>query len=214
MFFEQMHPNWQDYLADQRSLLEKIEGLVANESELVPSKELVMRAFELDPDQMRVVILGQDPYPNPEHAIGLSFAVPKGTTAPGSLRNILSELGQDLGIALSPEPDLAEWAKRGVLLLNSSLTAKAHKPGSHANLGWQDFTETALQVLAGRQRLVILAWGNHAKSIGSKLQQVSVIESAHPSPLSAHRGFMQSKPFSRANQALVELGLEPIDWSL
>ena len=214
MFFEQMHPNWQDYLADQRSLLEKIEGLVANESELVPSKELVMRAFELDPDQIKVVILGQDPYPNPEHAIGLSFAVPRGTTAPGSLRNILSELGQDLGIALSAEPDLAEWAKRGVLLLNSSLTTKAHKPGSHAKLGWQDFTETALQVLAGRQRLVILAWGNHAKSIASKLQQVSVIESAHPSPLSAHRGFMQSKPFSRANQALVELGLEPIDWSL
>lgn len=183
-------------------------------SGFIPSAECVMRAFEQDPAQIKVVILGQDPYPNPSHATGLAFAVPSGQRKPQSLRNILLELETDLGEAISGEADIADWANRGVLLLNSTLTTVEHQPGAHANLGWDKFTLNALQTLAKNQPLVIIAWGNHAKVIAGKISSAKVIESAHPSPLSARRGFFGSKPFSKANQLLVSLGLEPIDWKL
>ena len=214
MFFEQMHPDWQGYLADQRSLLSDLEKQLLEMPGFIPSAELVMRAFERDPKQIKVVILGQDPYPNPRHAIGLAFAVPVGQAKPQSLKNILRELSSDMNISISKEADIAKWADRGVLLLNTALTTLEHKPAAHAGLGWGSFTENALRKLTERQPLVLLAWGNHAKSIARNLKVARVIESAHPSPLSASRGFFESKPFSRANQALIEMGLEPIDWKL
>lgn len=214
MFFEQMHPDWQGLLADQRALLDELEKQLVQTPGFIPSAELVMRAFEQPPKQIKVVILGQDPYPNPRHAIGLAFAVPAGRQKPQSLKNILRELADDLKFPISEQANLAEWADRGVLLLNTSLTTMEHKPAAHARLGWGSFTENALRKLAERQPLVLLAWGNHAKTIAGKLKVAAVIESAHPSPLSANRGFFRSKPFSRANAALIELGLEPIDWKL
>ena len=214
MFFEQMHPDWQGYLAEQRSFLSNLEDQLLKMPGFIPSAELVMRAFERDPKQIKVVILGQDPYPNPMHAVGLAFAVPVGQAKPQSLKNILRELSSDMNISISKEADIAKWADKGVLLLNTALTTMEHRPGAHAGLGWASFTENALRKLTERQPLVLLAWGNHAKSIARNLKVAKVIESAHPSPLSASRGFFGSKPFSRTNQALIEMGLEPIDWKL
>ncbi len=214
MFFEQMHPLWQSYLADQRELLDLIEKQVLPSTELVPPASLVMQVFRADPKSVRAVIVGQDPYPNPGDAIGLAFAVPAGQKRPQSLKNVFQELSDDLGIPVSPEANLLTWADRGVLLLNTSLTTLPHQPGAHSKLGWHEFTLAALEQLASKQPLVVLAWGNHAKLVVKNLPEAKVIESAHPSPLSASRGFFGSRPFSRANQALIELGLEPIDWSL
>lgn len=214
MFFEQMHPLWQTYLADQRQLLDLLEKQVLSSSGLVPPAALVMQAFRADPTSVRAVIVGQDPYPNPGDAMGLAFAVPAGRNRPQSLKNIFQELADDLGIKVSPEANLVTWADRGVLLLNTSLTTLAHQPGAHSKLGWQEFSLAALNQLVSRQTIVVLAWGNHAKGVTSHLPNAMVIESAHPSPLSASRGFLGSRPFSRANQALIALGLDPIDWTL
>ncbi|NBQ92558.1 MAG: uracil-DNA glycosylase [Micrococcales bacterium] len=212
MFFEQMHSGWQALLAEQKAVLETLEPLVEGS---LPPKDLVMRAFKADPRTVRVVILGQDPYPTPGDAIGLAFAVSKTNALPRSLKNIIAELESDLGMTVSKYPDLSQWENRGVMLLNSSLTTIPHGPGSHSKLGWQQFTFLALERLAGLHPYVVLAWGNHAQKIAGGLpKEVLVISSAHPSPLSASRGFFGSKPFSKANAALGELGQEPIDWSL
>jgi len=212
MFFEQMHPGWQALLADQRAVLEKLELLTVDS---IPNPDLVMRAFKQGPKNIRVVILGQDPYPTPGDAIGLAFAVSRTNKLPRSLVNIIKELAADLEVKVSQNPDLSIWENRGVLLLNSSLTTTANSAGAHSKLGWQQFTLLALQRLAELQPYVVLAWGNHAQVVASNLpSQVVVIRSAHPSPLSASRGFFGSKPFSQANEALLSLGLDPIDWSL
>ncbi|MEY4418023.1 MAG: Uracil-DNA glycosylase [Actinomycetota bacterium] len=209
MFFQQMHPTWQAWLAEYEPALQELE---AKTSSSLPSAELVMRAFSQDPKAIRVVILGQDPYPNPGVATGFAFAIETGTKKPRSLINIEKELADDLNTVLPASFDLADWAKRGVLLLNTTLTTLPNQPGSHSKLGWEKFTKAALVKLASEQQVIVLAWGNPARELASELPRAVVIESAHPSPLSASRGFFGSKPFSRANSALEILGLEPITW--
>jgi uracil-DNA glycosylase len=215
MFFEQMHESWRVALADQRALLERIEvDLRPIFSQLAPTPELVCRAFELPIDDVRVLLLGQDPYPTPGDAVGLAFASAPGRPLPRSLRNIMVELASDIPTA-SHAGDLSRWAEQGVLLLNRHLTTGIGNAGSHIGLGWQDFTDAAVRTLAqhhGRD-LVAVLWGNQARTALPLLGAAQVVASAHPSPLSAHRGFFGSRPFSQVNQALEKAGREHIDWS-
>lgn len=182
----------------------------------LPAGGNVLRAFTQPFDQVKVLIVGQDPYPTPGHAVGLSFSVAPGVRPlPPSLSNIFREYSEDLG---HPEPatgDLSPWAEHGVLLLNRALTVAPRRPGSHRNKGWEEVTEQAIRALAARdQPLVAILWGRDARTLSPLLGSVPCIESAHPSPMSAHNGFFGSRPFSRANQLLAELGAEPVDWKL
>jgi len=215
MLFDQLHAGWQALLADQRDTLARLDRLVEGESDLVPESSKVLAAFQTDPKSLRVLIVGQDPYPNPAHAVGLAFAVPPGTQPlPPTLANIYRELRTD---ALNPDasPDLSGWANRGVLLLNRHLTTRAGQSAAHASWGWGGFTDAAVSALAKlhRGRLVAILWGNRAQELAPRLGEARVISSAHPSPLSSYRGFFGSRPFSRANQELAALGLTPVDWS-
>lgn len=217
MFFEQMHPSWQAAIPDAKPILDRLEAkLEERGTHYLPEKNLVMRAFEAPLDEIRAVIIGQDPYPTVGHAIGLSFAVSAETKPlPRSLNNILRELGDDLGKSVERNGDLSKWAERGVFLLNRHLTTDAADAGAHADLGWAAFTDMAIRVLnrnRGRS-LVAILWGNQAQQLAPVLCDAQVIASAHPSPLSARRGFFGSKPFSKANAALVAVGESPIDWS-
>ncbi len=215
MFFEQMHKTWQVALAAQRPLLERIEvDLRPIFSQIAPAPELVCRAFEMPIDEVRVLLLGQDPYPTAGDAVGLAFAVAAGRALPRSLCNIMVELASDVPKA-SHSGDLSRWCEQGVLLLNRHLTTGLGSAGSHIGLGWQEFTDAAVQALAqhhGRD-LVAVLWGNQARTAQPLLGAAQIVASAHPSPLSAHRGFFGSKPFSQVNQALEKVGREPIDWS-
>ena len=215
MFFEQMHESWQAALADQRALLERIEvDLRPIFSQIAPTPELVCRAFEMPIDEVRVLLLGQDPYPTAGDAVGLAFAIAPGRVLPRSLRNIMAELATDIPAA-AHKGDLSRWSEQGVMLLNRHLTTTIGAAGSHIGLGWQEFTDAAVRALArhhGRDLIAVL-WGNHARTALPLLGQAQVVASAHPSPLSAHRGFFGSKPFSQVNQALEKVGREPIDWS-
>ncbi|MEY4993566.1 MAG: hypothetical protein RIS82_688 [Actinomycetota bacterium] len=217
MFFEQMHPTWQDALASSRPLLESLEEKVlARSTDMVPEIGNVMKAFDLPLDQVRVLIVGQDPYPTAGHAIGLSFAVsPDVKPLPRSLKNMMIELRDDLGRGVSAEGDLRRWVDQGVLLLNRHLTTDLSEPGAHSGLGWAEFTDRVIAVLNRKlgRNLVAVLWGNQAQELRSALCDCTVIASAHPSPLSARRGFFGSKPFSKTNDALVQAGLPPIDWS-
>ena len=215
MFFEQMHKSWQVALADQRPLLERIEvDLRPIFSQIAPAPELVCRAFEMPIDEVRVLLLGQDPYPTDGDAVGLAFAIAPGRALPRSLRNIMTELASDVPAA-THTGDLSRWSEQGVLLLNRHLTTGLGSAGSHIGLGWQEFTDAAVRALAqhhGRD-LVAVLWGNQARTAQPLLGAAQIVASAHPSPLSAHRGFFGSKPFSQVNQALEKVGREPIDWS-
>jgi uracil-DNA glycosylase len=217
MFFEQMHPSWQAAIPDSKAILDGLEGkLDARGTHFLPEKHLVMRAFETPLDEIRVVIIGQDPYPTVGHAIGLSFAVaPETKPLPRSLGNIMRELADDLGKNVEHNGDLSKWASRGVFLLNRHLTTDAADAGAHADLGWAAFTDMAIRALnRNRSRsLVAILWGNQAQQLAPVLCDAEVIASAHPSPLSARRGFFGSKPFSKANAALIALGESAIDWS-
>jgi uracil-DNA glycosylase len=218
MFFEQMHPTWQLWLSPSRSLLEEIEAKVLAEKALVPPTHQVMRAFQDDPKRIKVVLLGQDPYPTPGDAVGLAFAIDKDKPVPRSLSNIAKELNSDVGVIplVGKYLDLKNWSQQGVLLLNRSLTTRVNEIGAHSKIGWDGFTLEALKALASHQNFVLMAWGSPAKKFGESIvlhSRVVMIESAHPSPLSASRGFFGSKPFSRTNQALQSLGLDHIDWS-
>ena len=215
MFFEQMHKSWQVALADQRPLLERIEvDLRPIFSQIAPAPELVCRAFEMPIDEVRVLLLGQDPYPTAGDAVGLAFAIAPGRALPRSLRNIMTELASDIPAA-THTGDLSRWSEQGVMLLNRHLTTGLSSAGSHIGLGWQEFTDAAVRALAqhhGRD-LVAVLWGNQARTAQPLLGAAQIVASAHPSPLSAHRGFFGSKPFSQVNQALEKVGREPIDWS-
>jgi uracil-DNA glycosylase len=182
----------------------------------LPAGEHVLRAFSQPFADVRVLIVGQDPYPTPGHAIGLSFAVERDVRPiPRSLQNIYRELRADLGISPPEHGDLTAWARHGVLLLNRSLTVGPGAPASHRGKGWEAVTDQAIRALAGRGTpLVAILWGRDAQTLRPMLGSVPVIESAHPSPMSADRGFFGSRPFSRANALLVEQGAEPVDWSL
>jgi uracil-DNA glycosylase len=177
---------------------------------------VVLRAFKQPFDEVRVLIVGQDPYPTPGHAVGLSFSVsPEVRRLPPSLLNIFREYGEDLGYPRPSNGDLTPWADRGVLLLNRVLTVAPRQPGSHRGQGWEEVTEQAIKALAARDRpLVAILWGRDARNLVPLLDRVPCIESAHPSPNSADRGFFGSRPFSRANRLLEQQGAPAIDWKL
>ena len=180
-------------------------------SSFIPEQQSIFRALQISPDKVSVVIVGQDPYPNAKHAMGLAFSTPAGVAPlPKSLKNIFTELNNDLSIDRS-NGDLSDWANQGVLLLNRSLTVEPGKSDSHSNLGWQDFTEKIIQAAANNGALAIL-WGNESQKVSNLFADNDVFKSAHPSPLSAYRGFFGSKPFSKVNNRLTEKGLIPIKW--
>jgi uracil-DNA glycosylase len=176
----------------------------------------VLRAFTFPMAQVKVLIVGQDPYPTPGHAMGLSFSVaPAVRPLPRSLANIVAEYGADLGYPSPASGDLTAWAQRGVLLLNRVLTVRAGAPASHRGKGWEEVTECAIRALVARdQPLVAILWGRDAATLTPMLTGCPVIASAHPSPLSANRGFFGSRPFSRANELLAAAGADPVDWRL
>ena len=180
----------------------------------LPDGGNVLRAFQRPLDEVRVLITGQDPYPTPGHPIGLSFAVDRHVRPlPRSLGNIYQERQSDLGIPPAPHGDLTAWSDQGVLLLNRVLTVRPGAAASHRGWGWEDVTELAIRTLVARDRpLVAILWGRDAAGLKPLLGDVPVIESAHPSPLSARRGFFGSRPFSRANALLAQQGAEPVDW--
>ena len=182
----------------------------------LPTGERVFRAFERPLADVRVLVVGQDPYPTPGHPIGLSFAVDADVRPlPRSLANIYREAESDLGIAMPEHGDLTAWADRGVMLLNRVLTVRPGEPGSHRRQGWELVTECAIRALAARGGpLVAVLWGRDAQSLTPLLGQVPVVASAHPSPLSARRGFFGSRPFSRVDTLLVQQGGSPMDWTL
>ena len=183
-----------------------------------PRSEDIFNAFHHTPlPKVRVVLLGQDPYHEPGQAHGLSFSVPPGVPKPPSLQNIFQELSDDLHIPVPESGCLIPWAEQGVLLLNSLLTVRAHQAGSHRGKGWEEFTDAAVRVLAEEDRpMVFFLWGSHAREKARVVHDPRhlVIESSHPSPLSAYRGFFGSRPFSQANRYLEENGLTPIDWEI
>lgn len=183
----------------------------------LPSGANVLRAFQQPFDEVRVLIVGQDPYPTPGHAVGLSFSVsPQTRPIPRSLANIYREYSEDLGYPTPSTGDLTPWTEQGVLLLNRCLTVEPGSPGSHRDKGWEAVTEQAIRALVERDAdpMVAILWGRDARNLAPLLVDVPIIESAHPSPMSADRGFFGSRPFSRANDLLEEIGGEPVDWKL
>jgi uracil-DNA glycosylase len=193
-----------------------LRGEIAEGRRYLPAGENVLRAFRQPFDDVRVLIVGQDPYPTPGHPVGLSFSVaPEVRRLPGSLLNIYREYSDDLGYPTPSTGDLTPWSERGVLLLNRVLTVEPGKPGSHRGKGWEEVTEQAIRALVARQKpLVAILWGRDARNLAPILGDVPRIESAHPSPMSANNGFFGTKPFSRANQLLERQGAEPVDWKL
>lgn len=182
----------------------------------LPSGDHILRAFERPIGNVRVLIVGQDPYPTPGHAVGLCFSVaPDVQPIPKSLINIYKELVDDLGVPMPRNGDLSPWADRGVLLLNRVLTVRPGAPASHRGKGWEQVTACAINALVERGGpLVAILWGRDARNLAPHLGTIPYLESAHPSPLSAYAGFFGSRPFSRANELLQRQGAEPIDWSL
>lgn len=188
--------------------------------QIFPPRGMRLRALELTPlDKVKVVILGQDPYHGPGQAHGLSFSVPEGVRQPPSLVNIFKELQDDLGIAPPTRGNLESWARQGVLLLNNSLTVEAGQAGSHAGRGWDAITDAAVRAVAEREEpSVFILWGSHAQAKAARIPELRgdsrhlILRSPHPSPLSAHRGFFGSRPFSKANAFLEQHGRGAIDW--
>ncbi len=226
MMNEQIPESWRAALAgvlDAPSSRQLGGWLQAEEdaSKLVyPPRGTRLRALELTPlDQVKVVILGQDPYHGPGQAHGLSFSVPEGVKVPPSLVNIYKELETDCGIARRADGNLESWARQGVLLLNNSLTVEAGLAGSHARRGWDAITDAAVAAVAARNDpTVFILWGSHAQGKAARISELAetsrhlVLKSVHPSPLSAHRGFFGSRPFSQANAFLQKNGRNPIHW--
>ncbi len=217
---ELVHPSWAQALAPASDTVAELgrflRAEVAAGRGYLPAGRHILRVFGTPLDRVRVLIVGQDPYPTAGHAVGLSFSVaPDVQPIPRSLQNIYAELGTDTGL---PEPstgDLSPWADQGVMLLNRVLTVRPGAPGSHRRRGWEQLTDLAIAALVARGGpLVAILWGSDARSLGPALGQVPRIESTHPSPLSARNGFFGSRPFSRTNELLVARGAEPVDWRL
>jgi uracil-DNA glycosylase len=213
MLFGSMHPSWQELLAHSQALLDEIESQLLFDSSTTPPKPVVMRAFEKPVQSVKVLLIGQDPYPTEGVACGLAFAVSEGSTMPQSLKNLMKELASDIPDA-SHLGEISCWSDQGVMLLNSALTTSIGSPGAHAKI-WSSFTSSVIKglddELAGK--LVCLSLGEHAKKLSKEITLGQVIQATHPSPLSASRGFFGSKIYSRVNQALSERSLAPIDWS-
>ncbi|MBN8883572.1 MAG: uracil-DNA glycosylase [Salana multivorans] len=213
-------PDWAEALAPVEAQVHELGEFLRAETaagrRYLPAGRHVLRAFERPLADVKVLIVGQDPYPTPGHAIGLSFAVdPHVQPVPRSLANIYRELGTDLGLPTPTTGDLTPWADQGVLLLNRVLTVRAGAAGSHRGKGWEQVTQRAIEALVGRGGpLVAVLWGRDAQGLTPMLGDVPVVASPHPSPLSANAGFFGSRPFSRANGLLEQQGASPVDWSL
>lgn len=211
---------WKSLLSEEfkKPYFQEIESKIeASTAVVYPPQKDIFKAFELCPlEKTKVIILGQDPYHNPNEAMGLSFSVPKNIKTPPSLKNIFKEIHTDLGIIPSTHGDLSTWAEQGVLLLNAILTVEHKNPASHRNLGWQAFTDTCIQLLAQEKKgLVFMLWGNFAKGKASLINPEDhlILEASHPSPL-ARGAFFGCKHFSKANDYLIRQGKTAIDWSL
>lgn len=219
-----IHPSWAKVLAAEfekpyfQALVQFLKNEKASGKQIYPPGSLIFNAFDSTPfEEVKVVILGQDPYHNPGQAMGLSFSVPRGVAIPPSLRNIYAELESSLGISPPRHGDLSSWASQGVFLLNSMLTVEQQQAGSHQKSGWQYFTDAAIQALGQeREGLVFMLWGAFAQKKKALINssQHLVLESAHPSPLSAHRGFLGNQHFALANEYLLKNGKAAINWTL
>jgi len=213
-------PGWPEALAPVAGTISDLGDFLREERAagrgFLPAGSNVLRAFSRPLADVRVLIVGQDPYPTPGHPVGLSFSVaPDVRPLPKSLVNIFREYGDDLGHPPPATGDLSPWADAGVLLLNRVLSVAPGQPGSHRNRGWEQVTDQAIRALAARDEpLVAILWGRDARNLRPLLGTTPCIESAHPSPLSASGGFFGSRPFSRANELLVARGAEPVDWRL
>lgn len=213
--------SWKKHIGAEfdKSYFINLTNFVRNEYKtctVYPPGKLIFNAFNLCPfDKVKVVIIGQDPYHEPGQAQGLCFSVNKGIPLPPSLVNIFKEIHNDLGKPVPTDGDLTRWTRQGVLLLNATLTVRAHQAGSHQNKGWEEFTDAAIKALnEEKEHLVFILWGGYARRKGSIIDRSKhlVLESAHPSPLSAWHGFFGNKHFSRTNEYLVANGETPIDW--
>jgi uracil-DNA glycosylase len=209
-------PVFEDLSTEIAHVSDFLELEMAAGRQWLPEPAQVMRAFNQPLDHVKVVILGQDPYPTPGHSVGLAFCVAPEVALPRSLVNIFRELQSDLGVDSPASGDLTPWAKQGVLLLNSVLTVGSGASGSHRGKGWEPITSAVIAALINRPEgsPVAILWGKDAQSYGSDFDSRFVISSPHPSPLSARRGFFGSKPFSRTNELLRQQGLTPIEWDL
>jgi uracil-DNA glycosylase len=219
----QLPPAWLDVLGPEfeQPYMAELRAFLVDEKRqhaVFPPGPDIFRAFWLTPyDRVRVVILGQDPYHGPGQAHGLSFSVQAGVRPPPSLENMFKELQDDLGLPRPRTGDLSPWAEQGVLLLNATLTVRAHEANSHRGRGWETFTDRAVEALArGREGLAFVLWGSSAAQKARVVDPARhlILKAPHPSPLSAHRGFFGSKPYSRVNAYLQSRGSPPIDWSL
>ncbi|MBC7463214.1 MAG: uracil-DNA glycosylase [Actinobacteria bacterium] len=206
-----VHPSWNQVFTPHLELIQRVESQISK-SDICPSGDLVFRAFSAPLSEMKVVVFGQDPYPNVNQACGLAFAVPTNVhPLPKSLLNIFSELQHDLGGTLRTNGDLSDWANQGVGLINRVLTVPIGNIGAHSNSGWQELTDGVARIL-GERGVVAILWGNHARQLEKYFPPNQRISSSHPSPLSAYRGFFGSRPFSRANQLLAVRDELAIDW--
>ena len=208
--------HWKEVLQDYNSQIDelglKLQKRADQGERILPDKKHLFRALELKPEQVKVIIVGQDPYPNISDAIGLSFSVPRRKTGlPGSLLNIQKEIMTDIGSTTTADGDLTKWASQGVMLLNRVLTVTAGESASHSKLGWQEITEKIVSHCANLGAVGLL-WGSSARELAHLFKPDCLVEGVHPSPLSAHRGFLGSKPFSRVNQLLENKGKTAIIW--
>jgi uracil-DNA glycosylase len=219
---DMMDPGWAGALEPVEPAIREMGAFlraeVAAGRTYLPAGDVVLRAFQQPFQDIRVLIVGQDPYPTPGNPVGLSFSVPPKKRVPASLINIFREYGEDLGYPRPSSGDLSPWTERGIMLLNRVLTVQPGNPGSHRGKGWETVTDQAITALASRGTpLVAILWGRDARSLVPLLadhDKVAWVESAHPSPNSADRGFFGSRPFSRANQLLEKMGADPVDWKL
>ena len=217
---ELVAPDWAEALAPVEPTIKQAGAFLRDEitagRTYLPAGDDILRAFREPLADVKVLIVGQDPYPTPGHPIGLCFSVaPEVRPVPASLKNIYTEMESDLGLAPPDSGDLTPWSRQGVLLLNRVLTVQPGKPASHRGKGWEAVTEQAIRALVDRQApLVALLWGRDAQTLTPMLGDTAIIASPHPSPLSASRGFFGSRPFSRANAALEAAGVAPVDWRL
>lgn len=215
-----MAPDWAEALAPVEAQLHTLGDFLRDEAtagrEYLPAPSAILNAFSRPLADVRVLVVGQDPYPTPGHPMGLSFSVqPHVRPVPRSLQNIFTELADDVGAPTPVNGDLSAWSDQGVMLLNRVLTVRPGEPGSHRGKGWESVTEAAIRALVARDApLVAVLWGRDAATLRPMLGDTPAVASAHPSPLSAHRGFFGSRPFSRVNELLVAQGAAPVDWNL
>lgn len=213
MFGPSYHPSWEPIIGEVLHARWPQMSARLECGAFLPPAEDIFSAFLIPQDEVRVLVVGQDPYPTPGHAMGLSFSTRPGVAPPRSLVNIFRELNDDLGISPPADGNLTAWAEQGVMLLNRVLTVEPGKAGSHRGIGWEAVTEAAIRSL-NRAPMVALLWGKDAQGCARFIPDVPAVSSPHPSPLSAHRGFFGSRPFSRANALLADQGAPEVDWRL